>query len=393
MPLGTNVDVVRVANQKLILDLIRQEPISRAELSDKTGLTRACITQISGQLIQMGLIRECDTIATRRGRHPVLLELVPSSRHAIGINIRRSRIHVGITNLVGELLSEATIDSKERPANALCEAAALEARRQLQALRIPQESLLGVGVCAPGPMDFQTGTILHAPRFDAWHDFPLASVLENLLQAPVYLENISNALALAEKYYGNAKNYASYLALQVNEGIGGGILLENRLYRGAHGMASEVGHISIEQNGRPCACGNRGCLECYASIPAILSGSSFASWADLMDALETSPEAQSLLCREADALACALSNVMNLFDLEHIFLLGDIAYKPNALLTRIAEGMQSRLFCRKFRGTAFLSCGAAQNNALAGAMPCLDHFFRPGTSASLPSVASKAEHR
>ena len=207
---------VRLQNQKTILNLIRLNRISRMDLASKLNLTRPSITQLVDQLIDYGLVQESETVSTGRGRHPTLLDLIPDSRYVIGVNIMRQSIRVGIVNLVGKGLARSVIPSEDLAPAEACAAVAKAVHAQINELKLDKEQIMGAGVCAPGPLDTAGGTLINPPNFNAWHGFPVVSELRRLLGYPALLENVSNALAIEEKYYGVAGKLSDFIAIQVN---------------------------------------------------------------------------------------------------------------------------------------------------------------------------------
>ncbi len=130
-------------------------------------------------------------------------------------------------------------------------------------------AIRGIGVAAPGPLDPWKGVILEAPNLPGWENVPLKDLLEEEFGLPVYVGNDANLAALAEQRFGVGRGVADLIYITVSTGIGGGIIVDNRLLLGAHGLAGEVGHQTLEANGPRCKCGNVGCLEVLAAGPAI----------------------------------------------------------------------------------------------------------------------------
>ena len=366
---------LKTQNQKTILNMLRKNRFSRMELASTLGLTRSSITLLVDQLIANNLVQETETVTTSRGRHPVLLDLVGNARYTIGVNIMRQSIDVGILNLTGQTLARDSLASARLTPQAACRAIAKTVRAQIKALELDHRLITGVGVCAPGPLDYRQGRLLNPPNFPAWHGFAAADELQRLLEMPVCLENVSNALAIEEKYYGVAQNLSDFLVLQINEGIGAGIFVHDVLYRGAHGLGAEVGHASISYKGRPCPCGNRGCLEMYASIPSILKDTAYKSWTQLVDAAASQPQALALIEKEADYIATAVVNVLNLFDVDKVVLLGDVVYRPRIFLDSLNAELEQRRPNLSGVCSHLLQCGVSRIDFRAGAMVCLSRFF------------------
>ena len=144
------------------------------------------------------------------------------------------------------------------------------ARRSMAALAtaVPGARVAGVGVGSPGPLDTRQGIVLLTPNL-GWVDFPLRGRVSDGLGLPASLDNDANCAVLGEHWRGAARGTRQAIGITIGTGIGGGIILDGQLYHGASDCAGEIGHTTIEMNGRRCACGNYGCLEAYASGPAI----------------------------------------------------------------------------------------------------------------------------
>ncbi len=129
--------------------------------------------------------------------------------------------------------------------------------------------VVAIGVAAPGPLDPWSGVILGAPNIPGWKDYPLRDIIQRRFGLPTVVGNDANLAAMAEQRFGAGRGKANLVYLTVSTGIGGGIVVNDELLLGAHGLAGEIGHIKIEPHGPPCGCGDRGCLEALASGTAI----------------------------------------------------------------------------------------------------------------------------
>jgi glucokinase len=178
----------------------------------------------------------------------------------LGVDIGGSKIAMGVSDHAGRLRAvrrlgppgdpEATLDTLVREARALLDSAGLAA---------PE----AIGIAAPGPLDRERGRLLDPPNLPGWRDVPVVSRLADALGAPAFLENDANAAALAEWRFGAARGALRVVYLTMYTGDGAGLVLDGRLYRGRGDHAGEIGHAPVEWEGRPCACGLRGCLEAY----------------------------------------------------------------------------------------------------------------------------------
>jgi glucokinase len=223
--------------------------------------------------------------------------------------------------------------------------------------------LAAVGVDAPGPIDYPRGLVTHPPNLPGWHDVPLASIIGREFGLPCILENDANAAALAEHRWGSGRGTRHMLFLTVSSGIGGGIIIDGELYRGASGGAGEVGHMTIDRGGPRCGCGRRGCLEMHASGLAIgrlaqrlvakQKGSLLAKMAReepltaklVSDAADQGDEgARELIAKAGRDLGVGLANLINIFNPEMIVLDGSLTKMGDLYLGPARETALSEAF-------------------------------------------------
>lgn len=345
MPRATrNSEYTKEYNRKLILRLLRSRPMSRAEIARQTGLTRASVSLIANDLLEEGLVEELAPESSARGRMPTPLTLRGDAGYAIGIYLNRKGCVAGVVDLNGKLYCQKHIQlsDKERfdPI--------VEAIDQLvRQAGVPREKLLGIGISAPGPLDGESGRILNPPRFDLWHQTDVGPILSQRTGLPVFLEN--NATSLARYHCGRPESQGSddFLLLLVDSGIGSGVVSKGKLLKGAGYFTSELGHTSININGRPCACGNIGCMEEYAAIPNLLKDSKFGSWKELVDAVEKDSDAASLLRQEAEYLSIGVVNLTNLLSIDTVLLAGELLYGAEVIAPIMESMINSRFLHRE----------------------------------------------
>lgn len=197
----------------------------------------------------------------------------PPGGFAIGVDVGGSKVAAGLVDGEGEILSQtrlamapngtasAGLNAVVSAIDSLCDGCSVDPRTDTR--------LLGIGICAPGPLDPKSGVIVNPPNLSCWRNFPLAAEIANIYRVPVKVENDANAAALAEAQWGAGRGYANVFYATIGTGIGTGIVLDGRIYHGRTGAAAEGGHISIDYRGDPCGCGKRGCIEVFAAGPAI----------------------------------------------------------------------------------------------------------------------------
>src|SRR6266536_949387 len=278
----------------------------------------------------------------------------------VGVDVGGTKVAAGLVNAAGEILSQRRVtmvsnDSAERGLQAVFSAIA-------NALPDGASSIAGIGICAPGPLDPNTGVILNPPNIPCWRNFPLAEKVRKKYAVPVKLDNDANAAALAEARWGAARAYKNVFYSTIGTGIGTGIIFDGKIYHGRTGSAGEGGHVSIDYRGPICRCGKPGCIEILASGTAIvrrarerLSAGQKSCLLDLVggiaDAItgETVGKAfaagdqlaTELLTETADMVALWLSNMIDLLDPDVIVIGGGAAalYRPffDRLRERISQ--------------------------------------------------------
>jgi len=271
----TSLERLRAANRRAVLSALTAEgPQSRADLARATGLSRTTVSTLVQDLISAGQAAE----TTDRGRphkggsgRPPLLVTATSARGVVaGIDVGHHHVRVAIADQSGSVLAEdlrpvdvdghgaATLDRVTRMVRSLARASGTETGL-----------LRGVGLCIPAPIDRRSAQI-RSGIMPGWRDLAPAEQLEERLGVPVSADNDANLGALAELHHGVAHGVADFVYLKLASGVGAGLVLGGRLYRGATGIAGELGHVQIAEHGQVCRCGNRGCLETEVSVPRLL---------------------------------------------------------------------------------------------------------------------------
>ncbi len=380
---ASNAKNMKMDNKLLLLNTIRRKPISRAELAKGTGLSRAAVSIIVKDLINRNIIMETGSGHSDLGRKPILLDINPNRYYAIGLHISRNGDYVGVVDIKGRILAIrkldfASIKNAQDSMPVICEAIS----SLIIDAGIDKDKILGIGVSSPGPVDVNKGKILNPPNFDMWHNFPISDMLEKSFPYDVSLENDASALTLAEKNNGKGKHYKNFVVIVVGAGVGAGVVLNNELYKGAAGMASEIGHMSIDFNGKKCSCGNKGCLELYASIPVLLKkiaaeyDKSISSWREIVNGTHKHGYLRDIIEEEADYLSAAIVNVKNLLDIEAIVLTGCINYKPELLLDGIIKRVSEMSLLNKLGNTPItMSSFSDDTGVISAAMIAIEKYF------------------
>lgn len=357
MQQGINHTTSKISNRNQILKLVLiNESVSRLELHQLTGLSKMTISNIVGEFLEEGIMQECtdENDIPSAGRKTKLVSIVPSSLLAIGINIEQSFVQVGIVNLEGSILlgNSIPLSNNETPESFLRK---IDGLIQSVLLDEYKECVWGIGISAVGPNDIRNGRLIGFHNTCLFPEMDIITPLREKYDLPVFLENDVNVSALAELYFGYGKQLNDFLYVSIKEGIGSGIVIDRKLYSGQYGHAGEIGHMLVEYNGKECVCGNRGCLEQYASISAILrwygeeSGQNIPinehSWISLVDGVYRNDElCVKSLDRMCEYLASAFTSAANVLDFQQIFIGGYVTSAENYLLPYLNYNVGKKRF-------------------------------------------------
>jgi predicted NBD/HSP70 family sugar kinase len=262
----------REINRRILLNLVRShQPVSRADLARMMGTTRAAVTFIVNGLIEEGFVYEGAKGEAARGRKPQFLYIDSRKRWVLAVDIRATRTSLMVCDLLGEPLTGMTSFPTDTNVKRLVRALADRVRRTIADHRALGECQ-GIGVVVPGMVGPGGERVLFSPRL-GWRDVPLRAALASATRLPVTVENSGRACALAQLWSTRADAPAGgdIAFVSVSDGIGVGVVVRGELLRGLHNVAGEFGHIPLNVDGPPCACGATGCWEAYVSNLATLS--------------------------------------------------------------------------------------------------------------------------
>lgn len=256
----------RQINRNLLFNLIRTRPsVSRADLARLSGLQRSTVSLIVEELIADRWILEGATGRLPRGRRPTLIQL-NDQRAVIALDIHPSQTTVAVADLGGKIIAQNIIILPDDAGKALN--AIVSGIRKLIAVH-KEKSFDGIGICLPGRADIHLQKLIFAPNLN-WPVLGIKSRIQRATGLRVEMDNVANACALSEVWFGDSDGMHDLVVVNVAEGIGTGIFANGQLLRGANGMAGEFGHVQIDPDGPLCACGNQGCWEMLASNRAAL---------------------------------------------------------------------------------------------------------------------------
>ncbi|WAH38163.1 ROK family protein [Alicyclobacillus dauci] len=269
--------------------------------------------------------------------------------YSIGVDLGGTKILTGLVDHVGVIYNTVERSTKaEDGPEAVIERIARSIEEVTETVSINE--ICGIGIGAPGPLDSLTGVVLSPPNLPGWDNIPLRQRIEERFGIPTFLENDANVAALAEHRFGAGRGVDDMVYITVSTGIGAGLILGGRLYGGAGGFAGEIGHIVVDANGRPCVCGNRGCLEAVASGTAIgrkaeqvfnrpVSAKEVAAMA-----ATGNPEARAIFDEAIHYLGMGLVSIVNLFNPSKIVIGGGVSRIGDAMFHPLSRKVKERAF-------------------------------------------------
>lgn len=244
----------------------------RHDLSDRFGTSAATISRAVGLLLAKGLVTETAADVACAGRKPLCLEVNPKLTTLLGLEIDADRVTAVVTDVSGTLLGRGAVRSDANQGfGAVLRAGRQAVSRALDDARVTRRQIDHLGVGHPGDLDPQRGRCVLWHNVTGWRDVPLRSKLQEAFRMEVTLDDRSRAIALAERRTSPEDGkHPNAMYVQVGTGIGMGIFVDGRLYRGATQAGGEIGNLVIDPDGALCSCGKRGCVEAYATIGAVL---------------------------------------------------------------------------------------------------------------------------
>ena len=361
---GTNQEFGRPYNRRIVLESIRLHgPTTRADIAERVGLTVQTVSTIVRELDAQGYILSLREQPRGRGLPPATLRINPEGGYAVGLHLTPLGLDAALVNLRGDV-----VESVRREAPGASPDHAFALIETLVPALIGERArhrILGVGMALPGPFGVESMSFVGPTTLAGWQDVALKERLSEAAGLAAFLETDMAAAALGEQLYGLGTELSHYYYLYFGVGVGGAMVHEGSVMRGAWGNAGEIGHIPAVPDGEPCPCGNRGCLERYLSLEALGRHGGEADW------LET----------VAPIFCDAIVTVENLFDPEAV-VLGGLA--PPALLERLAGAGREPAQLRRgparprnaarHRGTRRRACGAARRRRAGGVRGALAAF-------------------
>ncbi|AYO31192.1 ROK family protein [Biomaibacter acetigenes] len=308
-------------------------------------------------------------------------------RYVVGIDVGGTKIAACLMDEEGKMPGRATFPTlaSEGPKAVIgrIKQSFFEVLKQGQ---IEQNQVAALGIGMPGPLDTKKGIVKNTPNLPGWIDIPLLQILKSEINLPMVLENDANAAALGENLYGAGKGIDNFVYITISTGIGGGVVLNGRLFKGQDGNAAEIGHMTINFDGPRCGCGNQGCWEAYASGTALarfarekiaageatkikeLAGEENIKAEHVFAAAKKGDKfALELIEKEGFYLGVGLANVVNAYNPKRIAIGGGLTHEWNMFYDRMMQVMRERALGASIEGLEVVKAALSKDVGVIGA--------------------------
>ncbi|MFH0176941.1 ROK family protein [Streptomyces cacaoi] len=319
------------AASQVFTTVLSQGPLTRLELARRAGLSAAAVTKAVRPLIESGyLVEDADTEARSALGRPANLVRVDGGRALfLGLKLTGDAIFGVLTDLRCRILLARRVPLTDRAAKAVLASTAEVVRELLTEADGYGVRVMGLGIAVSGDVDRGEGVVRYSP-FLEWRDVPLAELASAVTGLPVTVDNDVRALAVAEQWFGAGVGLSNFAVVTVGAGVGCGLVVHGRVVAGAHGVAGEIGHVTVDPNGPLCHCGNRGCVEAIAADPAILTRIRERSGVEVTDTTEAvdlarrgDAHARDAYSRAGEAIGRGIATVANLLGPERVVISGE----------------------------------------------------------------------
>ncbi|GAA0181626.1 ROK family transcriptional regulator [Clostridium sediminicola] len=342
---------IKINNKKRVIKLLSQErSLTKNKVAKILDISIPTVTTIVNELIVEGICKQGGTATSTGGRKPVIIEFLPDSRYSIGVELRKKYVKVILTNLDSKIISYIKSDLKVIDGDVILDNIRENIEKIVRESKVDKKKVLGIGISLPGTINEKELRLEVAANF---HLKNLGFIeLQEFFNLPVYLENEANAGALGELVLGTAKALKNFIYISITEGVGGGLIIDGKIYKGKDHRAGEIGHMTINKHGRQCNCGKKGCWETYASTRALLNTYNNAlceiidskqaehkiSMEEIVDRYNDEDKmAIKIIGEYIEDLALGIQNLMYIFNPDNIVIGGDISEYKESLLRKIKK--------------------------------------------------------
>jgi predicted NBD/HSP70 family sugar kinase len=384
----------------LLRSLYFNQPLSRQDLSQATGLSPASVSNVTRELISEGVIMEAGSVDSDGGRPRALLSVTPDHGYVIGVDVGETRIRVELFDLMMTVRAKADypLDPHEHGVGQVVDRILTGLTVVLADGDVDSSAVLGVGIGVPGVVEQGREVLVHGQTY-GWDAVPLERLLRSGTDLPLYIDNGAKTMGQAELWFGAGQGAQNAVIGLIGSGVGASIITKGSTHRGSTSSAGEWGHTTVMVGGRTCRCGSSGCLEAYVGAEAILDRYGLplpgedqeSALAALLDAVPTSARAAEVMADTVRYLGAGIANLINLFNPERIILGGWAGLLlGERMLPAIREAARRHSLRHPFAETSIELCRLGPDAVARGAATLPVERLLNGAVDSAPGTSRSA---
>ena len=326
--------------------LLKEDGISRVELSRMTGLTKTTISAIIKEFKDSGIVEESNQISTGKiGKSPIPLHIKADAIYTIGVHLSRQRVETLLMDAQMNIITSNTGEEYTRLGpEGIIDSLFINIDKIMEYAKKKEIDIGAIGIGVPGPLDAQTGVVKQPPKLKGWKDVPLGSIVQKEYGISVWIENDANVCALAEKWLGSGRNIHNFIYILINEGIGAGVIINDELYQGTFDFVGEIGHFLYYEQGQ------FKYLEDIAGVDVLLylaksQGLPVKSLKKIAELLQQDNQiAKSITKKIATWIGSAIVNAIHMIGPQTVFIGGKMVVLGEPLIQPIRKIVSHYLF-------------------------------------------------
>jgi glucokinase-like ROK family protein len=318
--------------------------LTQAEIARSTGLSAATVSNIVRELKDGGTVEVTPTSAG--GRRARSVSLSGDAGIVVGVDFGHAHLRVAVGNLAHQVLAEEAEPMDVDASAAECfDRAERIVQRLIESTEVRRDKVIGVGLGVPGPIDAATGALGSTTILPGWTGINPREELQRRLGVPVHVDNDANLGALGEQVWGNGRGERDLAYIKVASGVGAGLVISGQIYRGPGGTAGEIGHITLDESGPVCRCGNRGCLETFTAARYVLPLLSSSHGPDISMprvvqlAREGDPGCRRVVADIGRHIGSGVASLCNQLNPRRVVLGGDLAEAGDLVLDPVRDSV------------------------------------------------------
>lgn len=376
-------ELMKKSNRKLILNLIREKrPISRADIAKVVNMSPTSVSRIVTELSDKGIVKETQLTSSGVGRKAILLDTVSDYKYTVSVELDKQAYMIGLVDFDSRIIDKVSLPYKEDPKDwkSLVSNVCESIKKMIVSHNIDESKLIGVGIGVPGIIDASKGLVLFSPQL-GWKNVELKKYIEKCIGYKATIDNLIKLKALAENIHGSMKGSMRAALVNFGSGVGSALVVNKEIYRGVTNSAGEIGHTTVDPNGRLCDCGRKGCLQTYITEGALIGeANTFAkvkAVEEIFSAANRDEEwATNIIEKLYTYITIAVCNAINMYNPDIIIICGKIIEIEPKIFKEIKIRVENNVW-EPFKDTYIMKTSNLGNDAviLGAATSVLDKYI------------------